>query len=274
MKRQSVTTPDGVTLNAYAAGLELGKVLLFVNAFGISNAIVGRISGKLLDAGIGLVSWESRGFLSGEDGFRNHAMEYHAQDLFTVMDFFGIQKAPVMGWCSGGEVALQASLLQPARMEKTILVNSYFSLKSIQNSSIGKELADVVKIAAQGMEEAEMLFSLISRGVARPHSLGLEEDMEIYGLVSGPFNGDAEALYRYSVMLSHLYANGFESWGSRVNLAVDVLWGEQDLIIPIVNLPAVRRVLKSARFDVIENGDHYCLFRKAGVLEAIIRKIC
>jgi pimeloyl-ACP methyl ester carboxylesterase len=273
LKSHRVTAPDGAILNAYAAGLELGQVVLFVNAFGISNGILGRISGRLLNAGIGLVSWESRGFPSGEGGFRNHAIADHAEDLFAVMDFFGLRKAPVVGWCSGGEVALQASLRQPARMEKIILVNSYFSLKAVQDTPISKDLVDIVKIAARGMKEAEMLSSMISRAGAKPQTLGLEEDKEIYDWVAGPFNRGPEALYRYSLMLSRLYTNEFETWGNRVTMEVDVLWGERDLIVPVINLPAVRRVLKPARFDVIEQGDHYSLFRESGVLESIIRKI-
>jgi 3-oxoadipate enol-lactonase len=72
-----------------------------------------------------IVTWDYRGlFNSGLPENRRHmTVPHHAQDLRAVMDQEGIDRAVVLGWSMGVQVALETAALYSDRVSELVLIN-------------------------------------------------------------------------------------------------------------------------------------------------------
>lgn len=72
-----------------------------------------------------IITWDYRGlFDSGMPERLHHlGIPFHARDLLAVLDAEGIQRASVIGWSMGVQVALEFAVQFPRRAHKLILIN-------------------------------------------------------------------------------------------------------------------------------------------------------
>lgn len=121
-----LTTSDGVRI-AYEVVGDEGPVIALANGLG------GRLYAWLplieaLREQFRFVTWDYRGLFESESEFSGPmlSMRRHAEDLCAVLDAEGIASAHVCGWSMGVQVALEAAVAFPDRVDSLILINGTY----------------------------------------------------------------------------------------------------------------------------------------------------
>jgi pimeloyl-ACP methyl ester carboxylesterase len=72
-----------------------------------------------------ILTWDYRGlFDSGMPERLHHlGIPFHAEDLRTILDEEGVERATLLGWSMGVQVALEFAVLYPDRVDKLVLIN-------------------------------------------------------------------------------------------------------------------------------------------------------
>ena len=75
-----------------------------------------------------IISWDYRGlFRSGAPArTKQLAVVHHAQDALRILDQEGVQRATFVGWSMGVQVALEAALESPDRVQRLVLLNGSY----------------------------------------------------------------------------------------------------------------------------------------------------
>ena len=71
-----------------------------------------------------VIAVDSRGHGASEAGTRGLSFELMAQDLKTLLDTLGIQKAHILGFSDGGNLAIKFALMFPTYVDKLILTGA------------------------------------------------------------------------------------------------------------------------------------------------------
>lgn len=117
---QDVLELDGARLVFEVAGT--GPAVVLIHGFGLDLRMWDP-QFELLAATFRVVRYDCRGF--GASGPLDPAVPYsHADDLFALLDHLAITDAALVGLSFGGQVALQAALLAPARVRALVLLDS------------------------------------------------------------------------------------------------------------------------------------------------------
>lgn len=75
-----------------------------------------------------IISWDYRGlFRSGTPArTKQLAVVHHAQDALRILDQEGVARATFVGWSMGVQVALEAALESPDRVQRLVLLNGSY----------------------------------------------------------------------------------------------------------------------------------------------------
>ncbi|HEY2671265.1 MAG TPA: alpha/beta hydrolase [Rugosimonospora sp.] len=101
----------------------------------VAEALAGRVS---------LVAPDLRGRAASRDLPGPYGMAAHADDLVAVLDFLGIERAPLVGHSMGGFVAALAALRHPDRVSSVLLVDGGVALRVPEGDDIDTILDAVI----------------------------------------------------------------------------------------------------------------------------------
>ena len=185
---------DGATLRAYAGGgVHEGKTVVLVTACGMPVELSERWLHYLAQYYY-VISWESR-CLFGEMGNFDlvaHDVVAQAKDLFTVMDYFGVDCSHVMGLCGGAVIALTAASLQPERISSLSLWHGDYELGSnCPKTRHQKDLQILMSMAGNSRSQAASLQKLFAKT-----SILANIRADLAHLILYPY-GSGELLFRY-----------------------------------------------------------------------------
>lgn len=123
IRQRFLTTRDGVRLAVYSAGPPGAPVLLLANGIagsvGAWSHLIARFSDRFR-----ILSWDYRGlYRSFAPSKPDYAIERHCDDLDAVLADEGVDRAIVVGWFMGVQVALEAYRRHPDLFQGMVLVN-------------------------------------------------------------------------------------------------------------------------------------------------------
>lgn len=181
------------------------------------------------------------------------------RDLLTIL---GIDTVTVVGHSFGGGVAMQFAYQYPERTERLVLVGS---------GGLGPEVNPAIRaITTPGFQQAMGVLTLpglrhvtttamraLSRtGVSRLRDL--DEVADIYDSFSDP---RTRAAIRHVVRAVVDWRGQIVTMADRAYLTeampMLVLWGEQDVVIPVDHADNARALAPTARVEVIPNAGHF-----------------
>jgi len=114
---REVTVDDGVRLRYRVVGT--GRPILFANGLA-SGASAWRALIARLGAGYRFLQWDYRGLR--ESGPPPCGPGRHARDAVAILEAEGIDRAAIVGWSMGTQVALQAFAVAPQRVASLVLI--------------------------------------------------------------------------------------------------------------------------------------------------------
>lgn len=124
-----------------------------------------------------VIAVDTRGHGWSPRGDAPFTIRQFAQDLYEFMDELEIERAHILGFSDGGNIALCFALAHPERVEKLIVngANLYpAGVKASAQRGIEQEYREACQYAdedPEALQEAEMLGLMVNDPYIRPHSL-------------------------------------------------------------------------------------------------------
>ncbi|MGD1237887.1 alpha/beta fold hydrolase [Mycobacterium seoulense] len=182
------------------------------------------------------------------------------RDLLAALD---IDRVTVVGHSFGGGVAMQFAYQYPQLVERIVLVSS---------GGVAQEVSMALRLAAMplgsetlamlrmpGVMPAIRLFGRAMANVLGPNNLG-HDIADVMNLLEG-FR-DARALSAFARTLRSVVdtRGQFVTMLDRSYLAqpipVQVIWGEDDFVIPVDHARIAHEALPGSRLEIFENSGH------------------
>jgi pimeloyl-ACP methyl ester carboxylesterase len=181
------------------------------------------------------------------------------RDLLTVL---GIDTATVVGHSFGGGVAMQFAYQYPERTERLVLVGS---------GGLGPEVSPAIRaITTPGFQQLMGVLSLPGLRHAATASMrvlaatglsqlrDLDEVADIYDSFKDP---DTRAAIRHVVRAVVDWRGQIVTMADRAYLTeampMCVVWGADDLVIPVDHASNARALAPTARVEIVPNAGHF-----------------
>jgi nucleoside-diphosphate-sugar epimerase/pimeloyl-ACP methyl ester carboxylesterase len=277
-KLEPVRGADGVPLSAYYAGPADAPVVVLANAYGMPVDFW-QPMGKRLAQRFRVITWESRFIPNTTVAFDANACSasLHHQDMARVMDHFGVEKAQIVSWCSGAQVALDFARSFPERAASLVLINgTYCMTPSVPRTDFLTSLLSISEKIAVDRRRAEMYVRLIYGNGDSGASSGDQKqlysimdgvDPFLLHLTSAPFR-NPEALYRYaSLFVQHF--RGDELQAGAVDVPSLVVTAQGDVVAHHLASREVADRIENSRFMDIPGGDHFSMYFDEGLADTV-----
>jgi nucleoside-diphosphate-sugar epimerase/pimeloyl-ACP methyl ester carboxylesterase len=277
-KLEPVRGADGVPLSAYYAGPADAPVVVLANAYGMPVDFW-QPMGKRLAQRFRVITWESRFIPNTTVAFDPGACSasLHHQDMARVMDHFGVEKAQIVSWCSGAQVALDFARSFPERATSLVLINgTYCMTPSVPRTDFLASLLSISKKIAVDRRRAEMYVRLIYGNGDSGASSGDQKqlysimdgvDPFLLHLTSAPFR-NPEALFRYaSLFVQHF--KGDELQAGAIDIPALVVTAQGDVVAHHLASREVASRIERSRFIDIPGGDHFSMYFDEGLADTV-----
>jgi pimeloyl-ACP methyl ester carboxylesterase/nucleoside-diphosphate-sugar epimerase len=265
---------DGASLATYACGAEAGTPVVLVNALGMPAAFWTRVAARLAGR-YRILSWETRGVPSFTENFGESdcGVDTHVGDLVAVMKAHGMEKAHVVGWCTGALIALRAAYRAPERVESLVLLNGNFSLGTEHpRTQFERNMRLAMPKVASSRKTAEIYYRTIylpqrqgavdaqeAEAHAQTMQLLTSTDPDLIHLTSVPFDS-VDALHRYGRLITEAFKEDAAPWARDVKCRAFVASGERDTTAHPDGSRFLASQLPSAKLEIYPDMDHYGLF--------------
>jgi len=253
---REVAAADGTCLRTYASRVQRESAVLLVLPCGMPAPLL-KPWMSFWSREHFVMTWESRCLFGVQLPFdiSEGSVERQIEDLFCVMDSYGIERAHVMGSCGGATIALAAAALRPERIPSLGLWHGAFELGSdAAKTEHERNLGALLKMAAQDRASAAAVRSLLCQRSAT------SVPADVAQLVLYPFAHD-ELMYRYAVMNGGLLAKDVRPLLPSVLQPTLVVTSQSDMTTHPEESYRVAERLPRARLHVEPDGDHLSHFR-------------
>lgn len=267
-----IQSGDGTDLAVFATGGGPGPTMVLCNGLG------GNIQAwKYLIEEFGphhqIISWDYRGlYQSGPAAERTgYDVQTQVADLHAVLQHFAVDKAVLVGWSMGVQVAFEAWRQFPQKILGLVLINGTYG--SPLHTAFGPLLKDsplkaLLPKIARGLEVASHLAEPFQPAAQRMSKTKLAlKVMQTLGLASAALDEEmflalaAEVaglhMPRYMATLNALAQHSAEDILGSITVPVLVVTGDRDLFTPIAQSREMVRAIPHAELLVIPSGTHY-----------------
>lgn len=267
-----LSTRDGVNVRyAYCADAPGNPWIALVMPFGLDLALAQPFF-DFFRSHYNVCTWESRSIL--EDSMRECTVEEfsidrHAEDLFAVLEALQVERAILVGYCSGAGIALAAANLAPNLFTTVVLAHGEYTLLSRPDCTtpFAADMDGLLSLAASGDERAKLVYEKIHNerfdfGGERPHGLDV------------PFS-ELRFLKRYARNYLAYKANDYEQLATEVSHPALLLAGGRDIQVNTTSSQRIHARMPNADLFVDPEADHYGLLRSdSNTMIAVWNYLC
>ncbi len=201
----------------------------------------------LLDDAYKVITFDNRGSGHTEAPDTPFTVETMADDADALLDALGIERAHVLGWSMGGNVAQELTLRHPEKVGTLVLMSTYqrepdrarFAIDAMIHAVREGASMDTFQTMMQTWCSTESFF----HGKLSVCELGEECSINV---LNG-FSRQKKAL------------DAFDSHGrlQQIQVPTLVIHGDEDIMVPIVFGTKVAAAIPRSEFEVIEGAGHF-----------------
>jgi pimeloyl-ACP methyl ester carboxylesterase len=246
---------DGVRVHYQEAGDEHAPALVLIHGFASSTLVWSKVFLKLADAGYRVIALDMLGYgYSAKPRKGEYTIAGQAKLLMRLLDRLGIPRAIFVGSSYGGAVAATCALDYPDRVEKLILVGAVnnnrplaFTLMRLFGSPVFGDVVSPLLIGSRRLLRRRM------KRVYDRHSWALDERRV-----------DARHLPLRAAGTHRAIIRTVRSWDAErisrdahlIKQPALLLWGENDLDIPLADGERLHAQIPGSRLIVFLNCGH------------------
>jgi len=246
---------DGVRVHYQEAGDEHAPAMILIHGFASSTLVWSKVFLKLADAGYRVIALDMLGYgYSAKPRKGEYTIAGQAKLLMRLLDRLGIPRAIFVGSSYGGAVAATCALDYPDRVEKLILVGAVnnnrplaFTLMRLFGSPVFGDVVSPLLIGSRRLLRRRM------KRVYDRHSWALDERRV-----------DARHLPLRAAGTHRAIIRTVRSWDAErisrdahlIKQPALLLWGENDLDIPLADGERLHAQIPGSRLIVFLNCGH------------------
>lgn len=259
-----VTSADGTRLATYEAGPRDAPVLLLVNGLGGNIAawrgLVERFAGRFR-----IVSWDYRGlFRSFGPPGGDFALPRHCDDLDAVLADLEVDRAVVLGWSMGVQVALEAYRRRPSLFRGLVLIDGTWG-RPLTTGFTADWMRQVGPAWLEVLRRAGPVLSTVGPPALRSGLFFLAA--RSLGLVSPTLDEDAalEVTQDFCRLDMDAFVRTFQGMDAHdaeavlgtVTVPTLVIGGDRDLFTPPDLARRMAEAIRGAELFIVRGGSHY-----------------
>lgn len=267
MRDRTAPSYDGCLLQLGCSERAPGKPwIALIIPFGLKVEIA-RAFFEFFAADYNIVTWEARLILAPPErsiGTGELTVGNHVADLLAVLDACGVQRATLVGYCSGAGVALAALKAAPQRFDDLVLVSGEYALlkEPACVTPFGSDIDSILTLASRGVDTAQLILermrSILEGMSSNKQSAGRSAPPTGINL---PFS-QAHYFHRYALNYLAYRSLDFVRLAWAVRRRTLLLAGECDLHTNVTSSRRIQRCIPGSQIAVIPEGDHYELLRE------------
>jgi pimeloyl-ACP methyl ester carboxylesterase len=287
MVERKITARDGVTL--YVARNERSdktqrETVVLVNALGMPHATLASLS-TVLSPHFDVITWESRGVPNADEPLAPESarFERHIDDLEDVLDYFGIGRAHLLGWCTGADVALGFLARSEARVSSLGCINGAFVRIAGMQLPYQRNLERIVRRVTKSACYARLYHGLLT-STEQDASSCITFDAGMASCVSGTLACLDQSLMhltgaplatldlfsRYCTLLEH-YFDEAPAMVPKANVPMFFCTAEDDNIAPMAGTVTVAAQFTNSTLHIAKEGGHFAPCVSAELPRAVFR---
>ena len=214
-----------------------------------------------------VITFDPRGIgrsISGLVDSANISMRVFAEDVLSILDELGIEKADVLGASFGGFVALKFALTFPERLNKLILACTSFG--GPQHVAPEPEIL-LGFVSTEGMNTSERIRKFMAPAFTeefnRTHSETVEKVCRLR-------DESAVSEKIYLAQLTAATTFDFECRVEDIASETLILTGDRDKIVPKENSINLAERIPNAKLRIIKNGSHMFFIENADEFNELV----
>jgi pimeloyl-ACP methyl ester carboxylesterase len=244
-------TLDGLRVRYVRAGS--GSPLVLLHGFASSIFSWKDVIGPLARAH-DVVALDLPGF-GASDQPADLSYEHFPRAVLGLLDRLGVQRATLVGSSMGGAVAVLLAARAPARVERLVLIDAAgFNLAPADRPAVVRLVSSRAAPLLERLPLRRAATRLALRQVFHDDALVTEERVEEY---LAPLARPGTLASLRSLTLSRAAsAPEFEALARSVRAPTLILWGREDVWIPVAHADRFAAAIPGARKVVLENCGH------------------
>ena len=270
-ENKTIQTSDGI-LSYYVGGN--GSVpILIINAYGQSLHFWTELFNLMRDD-YRIYLWEIRGTSVVAGGMQgNFTVNDHVADALKILEAEDLEGCNVIGWCTGGKIALELASRAPGRVGRLICLTPSFkgTAGESMDTNYEKSMEPICRAVDRNPAQARLVQEFMGSFFAGADTSddkrggGLGQNVRnVLGMVNrnvrpllvAPFVAESSIVH-YSRQLLQFWAHDISALYDLVDAPIMVLSGERDDIAdPRLAQKVVGKFANSVGFQVI-GGSHY-----------------
>jgi pimeloyl-ACP methyl ester carboxylesterase len=246
---------DGVRAHYQEAGKKGNPVLVLIHGFASSTLVWSKVFLSLAEAGFHVIAVDLLGYgYSGKPRNGEYTIAGQASYLMKLLERLGIRRATLVGSSYGGAVAATCALDYPERVEKLVLVGTVndnrpleFKLMRLFGSRLFGDVVSPLLIGSRRLLRQRM------KRVYDRHAWVMDErrvDARHFPLRAA---GTQRAIIR---TVRGWDAERISRDAHLIRQPALLLWGENDIEIPLSDGERLHEAIPGSRFIVFQNCGH------------------
>ena len=246
---------DGIRVHFQEAGDKSDPTLVLIHGFASSTLVWSKVFLRFAEAGFHVIAVDMLGFgYSGKPRNGEYTIGGQARLLIGLLDRLGIKRATLVGSSYGGAVAATCALDHSDRVEKLVLVGTVnnnrplrFKLMRIFSSPVVGDVVSPLLIGSRRLLRKRM------KRVYDRHEWVLDErrvDARHFPLRA---SGTQRAIIR---TVRSWDAERISRDAHLIRQPTLLMWGENDLEIPLADGERLHEAIAGSRFVVFRNCGH------------------
>jgi 3-oxoadipate enol-lactonase len=253
--RKVIRASDGVPLAAYALGRRGNPSVVLIPPCGMPIELAQRWL-HLLAEKYFVLSVETRYLFAANSAFQACAtgISHQADDIFRAMEFFGVERAHVIGLCGGAVIALAAAACNPQKVLSLNLWHGDYELGDPRLTTAHQKDFRSLMLTVRSVKQAESLWSAF----AQPSTFKrLRPDLA--HLLLYPF-ASPDLLFRYGWLNGNIMSANTNDFLPCIPHPALVVTSADDETAHPAGSHAVAAALARAQLFVRPHGDHLSCF--------------
>ena len=253
-ERSRFVDVEGVRIHFQEAGSPADPALVLIHGFTASTLVWSEVLLPIAESGFHVIAPDLAGFgFSGKPKAGEYTLEWHARLIVGLMERLGIESATLVGNSYGGAVAAICALDYPDKVERLVLAGA------VSNDDVKKRLllrlgrSPVVGdlLSPLFLEMRWLVRRRVLRNRVRLKEIN-DERFEIHHRHLRTSNTQRAALR----MLRRWHADRIRESAHLIKQPTLLIWGEQDVEIPLKDGKQLHRTIPNSRLIVFRNCGH------------------
>lgn len=258
-KQDIVVAKDNVSLNAYTIG-DLNKpTIVFCNAIGVSKDILLPLVNRLTND-YSIVTWDTRTLCSENEGGSEDNVDVSfprlVNDIKDILDYYGIKKCLLIGWCNGARLALKFASIHKDKVEGLLGLNGEYIIGK-KPAAYEKTNWQVMSYIAASRKNAESYFPVFNKPNAKEASQKTYNEHKQY--IESSYSTITN-LYKYAKIINEFTKEPICDQDFNLTSKVKMMSGLDDEMVSLESTRELVKHIHNAEHQEFKGIDHYGLF--------------